>query len=76
MGLEQGPLHAFALAGIETLLFVAQNARGTPCEEARMLDGGRIPLKLAGRLPLASCTEKAGCNCFYSAWPPSDSRAE
>jgi len=41
-----------------------------------MLDGGRIPLKLAGRLPLASCTEKAGCNCFYSAWPPSDSRAE
>jgi hypothetical protein len=67
---EQGPLDAFALGGVETLLFVAQIAGGTPCAEARMLDGGRIPLKLAEPLPLATCTATAGCNCFYSEWPP------
>jgi len=38
-----------------------------------MLDGGRIPLKLAEPLPLEKCTGQAGCNCYYDAWPYSDS---
>jgi len=67
---EQGPLDAFALAGVETLLFVAQIAGATPCEEARMLHGGRIPLKLAEPLPLPKCTATARCDCFYGEWPP------
>ena len=67
---EQGSLDAFALAGVETLLFVAQIDGGTPCKEARMRDGGRIPLNLAEPLPLAKCTATRACNCFYCEWPP------
>ena len=62
-------LARLAEAGAEVVLFVPGCTTGCVCDTARMLDGGRIPLKLAEPTPVAECTNCQGCVCRYDAWP-------
>ena len=58
-----------AEAGTEVVLFVSGCRAGRVCEAARLLEGGRIPIKLAEATPLAGCTHREDCACRYEAWP-------
>lgn len=58
-----------AEAGTEVVLFVPASTAGCVCEMARLLEGGRIPIKLAEATPLAGCTNREDCACRYEAWP-------
>ena len=58
-----------AEAGAEVVLFVPGCTTGCVCETARMLEGGRIPLKLAEPTPLMERTNGEGCACRYDACP-------
>lgn len=74
---ERGLLDELATAGVEVVLFVPRCKSGAPCAEAMMLDGGRIPIKLAERTPLAACTDPKRCECEYTQLdPPSPDAAE
>ena len=68
-------LDALAEAGAETVVFVSGSTGGPPCEEARRLEGGRIPIKLAESTPLPECTQKDSCVCRYDELAPARSQA-
>ena len=62
-------IQRLAEAGIEVVLFTPGCRAGRVCEMARLLEGGRIPIKLAEATPLAGCTNREDCACRYEAWP-------
>jgi len=65
-----------AEAGTEVVLFVPASAAGRVCEMARLLEGGRIPIKLAEATPLAGCTNREDCACRYETWPHRSSSSD
>lgn len=66
---QEASLARLAESGTEVVLFISACSQGCICEAARMLDGGRIPIKLAEMTPLADCTNREDCTCHYEAWP-------
>lgn len=66
---KDASLARVAETGAEVVLFIPGCSQGCICEAARMLDGGRIPIKLAEATPLADCTNREVCVCHYEAWP-------
>ena len=58
-----------AEAGTEVVLFIPGRTAGRVCEMARLLEGGRIPIKLAEATPLAGSTNREDCACRYETWP-------
>ena len=62
-------LARLAEAGVRVVLFIPGCTTGGLCETARMLDKGRIPLRLAESTPLAECSNREGCACRYEPWP-------
>ena len=69
-------LFRLAEAGTEVVLFVPGSTAGRVCEMARLLEGGRIPIKLAEATPLAGCTNCEDCACRYEAWPHRSSSSD
>ena len=67
--LGEESLVRLAEAGTEVVLFVSGCRAGRVCEAARLLEGGRIPIKLAEATPLSECSNPDGCACCYRAWP-------
>ena len=62
-------LARLAEAGTDVVLFIPGCALGCICETARLLEGGRIPIKLAEPTPLDECSNPDGCRCRYEALP-------
>lgn len=64
----KGPLDELAAAGAEVVVFVPRCRSGNPCVEAMLLEGGRIPIKLAEPTPLRNCSNCESCDCEYKRY--------
>jgi hypothetical protein len=65
---KTGVLGVLAAEGVEVVLFMPRCKAGEPCDEALMLEGGRIPIRLADPTPLPSCSNREGCDCKYEQY--------